>query len=109
VPGERFDALVKAEDVWGNPCERFQGTAALETVGASLDGLPPPLAFRNGGVAVARLTGLRLRAPATETRIAALHDGHRAESNLVRALASGEAKTFWGDQRLIPMAVAISV
>jgi len=28
LPGERFDALVKAEDVWGNPCERFAGEVA---------------------------------------------------------------------------------
>jgi hypothetical protein len=95
--GEPFDALVKAEDVWGNPCERFEGTVALQTLGASLDGLPAAVAFRGGEVAVARLSGLRLHAPATETRIAALHGGHRAESNVVRALAPGEARTFWGD------------
>ena len=39
-PGEAFDALVKAEDVWGNPCERFEGTLALEATGAAVDGLP---------------------------------------------------------------------
>src|SRR5688572_5936807 len=28
-PGEPFDALVKAEDLWGNPCERFRGVVTL--------------------------------------------------------------------------------
>ena len=37
-PGEPFDALVKAEDLWGNPCERFTGTVALR--GDGIDGLP---------------------------------------------------------------------
>ena len=55
------------------------------------------VAFRSGEVAVARLPGLRLRAAAMETRIAASHGDHRAESNLVRALVPGDPKTFWGD------------
>ena len=96
-PGEPFDALVKAEDVWGNPCERFAGTVALEALGAPLEGLPPTAEFRSGQVAVARLSGLRLPTPAAETRIAARHEGDRAESNLIRALAPAEPKTFWGD------------
>src|SRR5262245_18960604 len=96
-PGEPFEALVKAEDVWGNPCERFAGTVALSAVGGSLDGLPPSVAFAHGEVAVARLSGLRLRPAGAETRIAAVHGAQRAESNVVRALGAGEPKTFWGD------------
>jgi hypothetical protein len=42
-PGERFDALVKAEDVWGNPCERFEGEIAVMAAGAPIDGLPRTL------------------------------------------------------------------
>ena len=94
-PREPFDALVKAEDVWGNPCERFEGTIALEATGAPLESLPAAITFRNGEVAVARLPGLRLRGG--ETRVAAVHGGHRAESNLIHALGAGEPKTFWGD------------
>lgn len=94
-PGEPFDALVKAEDVWGNPCERFAGTIALEAAGSPLEGLPAAIAFRSGEVAVARLPGLRLRGG--ETRVAAVHGGYRAESNLIHALGAGEPKTFWGD------------
>jgi hypothetical protein len=96
-PGDSFDALVKAEDVWGNPCERFEGTIALVAVGTPVEGLPPSVAFASGEVAVARLGNLRLRAAGEETRIAAAHGTHRVESNLIRALGAGEPKTFWGD------------
>ena len=34
-PGEPFDALVKAEDVWGNPCERFDGEVGARRPRAS--------------------------------------------------------------------------
>jgi hypothetical protein len=96
-PGEPFDALVKAEDVWGNPCERFEGHVALTAVGAELDALPSAVKFLGGDVAVARLPGLRLPEAGAEARIAAVHGEHRTESNLIRALGRGEARTFWGD------------
>src|SRR6266850_330939 len=38
--GEPFDALVKAEDVWGNPCERFEGNVRLGANGAHLTACP---------------------------------------------------------------------
>jgi hypothetical protein len=95
--GEPFTALVKAEDVWGNPCERFDGEVRLASGGASLAGLPAVVAFHRGEVAVARLDGLALHADGAESRISATHDGHRAESNLIRALTPGETRTFWGD------------
>ena len=95
--GEPFDALVKAEDVWGNPCERFEGQVTLAPVGVALGGLPPAVKFLGGEVAVARLSGLRLGEAGAETRIAAAYDRHRAESNLTRALGPGEPKSFWGD------------
>jgi hypothetical protein len=95
--GETFDALVKAEDVWGNPCERFEGQVTLAATGGALHGLPPAVKFLGGEVAVARLAGLRLGEAGVETRIAATHGHAHAESNLIRALASGEPKTFWGD------------
>jgi len=90
-PGERFDALVKAEDVWGNPCERFDGEVALSGV----EGLPASVPWKSGEVAVARLSGLQLTSG--ETRIVAAHGEHRVESNVVRALGAGESKTWWGD------------
>src|SRR5712671_4379961 len=34
---------------------------------------------------------------AAESRITAAHGWYRAESNLIRALSPGEAKTWWGD------------
>jgi hypothetical protein len=92
--GEPFDALVKAEDVWGNPCERFEGEVALC---GGVEGLPSGVRWRSGAVAVTRLSGLRLRAVGEETRIEARYASHHAHSNLIRALATGEAKTFWGD------------
>jgi hypothetical protein len=94
-PDEPFDALVKAEDLWGNPCERFTGELQLDTVGAPLAGLPATVRCKSGEVAVARLSGLRLGSG--ETRIRARGAGLGAESNLVHALAAGEPRTFWGD------------
>ena len=96
-PGEPFDALVKAEDVWGNLCERFDGEVALATEGGAVQGLPPAVRFTSGAVAVSRLGGLRVAASGGERRIVAAHEPHRATSNLIRALAPGEARTFWGD------------
>ena len=32
-PDEPFEALVKAEDAWGNPCERFEGAVNLGAQG----------------------------------------------------------------------------
>ena len=95
LPGEPFDALVKAEDVWGNPCERFADEVALDAPG--LEGLPERVHWRSGELAVARLGGLRLREAGEETRIAAGFGAERAESNLIRAIGPGEARTFWGD------------
>jgi len=92
-PGEAFDALVKAEDVWGNPCERFTGAVSLASQG--IGGLPGEVRFSSGDVAVARLTGLTLRGG--ETRIVARTGTLEAQSNLIHALDGAEAKTFWGD------------
>src|SRR5262249_37669440 len=35
-PGEAFDAIVKAEDTWGNPCERFAGAVTIAADGVPL-------------------------------------------------------------------------
>jgi hypothetical protein len=94
-PGEPFDALVKAEDLWGNPCERFEGEVTLQAMGAPIEGLPPGVRWKTGEVAVARLGGLRLAAGQTRLRVSGA--GLAAESNLVVALAPGAPKTFWGD------------
>jgi hypothetical protein len=94
-PGVPFDVLVKAEDLWGNPCERFEGEVTLEAIGAAVEGLPHSVRWHNREVAVARLTGLRLTAG--EARIRASGHGAAIESNLIRALGAGEARTFWGD------------
>jgi hypothetical protein len=96
-PGEPFEALVKAEDVWGNPCERFEGAVGLTVTGAPLEGLPSAVTFRRGELAAARLPGLRIAGAAAETRIAATHGSCRAESNVIHTLSSGESKTWWGD------------
>src|SRR5499426_2196308 len=96
-PGEPFDALVKAEDVWGNPCEHFTGAVNLDAKGAPLEGLPGALTFRRGELAVARLSGLYSATAGAETRITAGSGSYRAESNVIRALGAGESKTWWGD------------
>jgi hypothetical protein len=96
-PGEPFDALVKAEDLWGNPCERFTGTVVLS--GTGIDGLPPAVRFTSGEVAVARLSGLRRTAPGTDARIVARYgDGdHEVASNVIHTLGAAEPKSYWGD------------
>ena len=96
-PGEPFDALVKAEDVWGNPCERFAGDVTVGVRGCDIAGLPRRITFRRGELAVASMSALRVADAGRETRIVATHGEHRAESNLVRALRPSEPKTWWGD------------
>ncbi|PYM75990.1 MAG: DUF3604 domain-containing protein, partial [Candidatus Rokuibacteriota bacterium] len=96
-PGEPFDALVKAEDVWGNPCERFTGDVAVGVHGCDIAGLPRRITFRRGELAVASMSALRVADAGRETRIVATHGEHHAESNLVRALRPSEPKTWWGD------------
>jgi hypothetical protein len=96
-PGEPFDALVKAEDVWGNPSERFAGEVKLAVKNTPVEGLPSEVVFRHGELSVATLSGLRLASAAAETRITAAYGWYRAESNVIRALAPGESKTWWGD------------
>jgi hypothetical protein len=93
-PGVAFDALVKAEDVWGNPCERFDGEVVLS---GAFEGLPRSVRWKSGEVAVARLAGLRLASAGSEGRIGAAHGSHAVESNIVRALEADEPKTWWGD------------
>jgi hypothetical protein len=93
-PGETFEALVKAEDLWGNPCERFDGELIVEAAGAPIEGLPSRVRWRSGEVAVARLSGLRLTG---HSRIRASGHGRSVESNLIRELAPGADRTFWGD------------
>jgi hypothetical protein len=94
-PGEPFDALVKAEDLWGNPCERFEGELRLAAAGAPIEGLPPAIGWRRCEVAVTRLIGLRLAGG--ETRVRASGHGQAVESNLIRALAPGAPRAYWGD------------
>ena len=96
-PGEPFEALVKAEDVWGNPCERFDGEVKLGVRGVPIEGLPGGFTFRRGEFAIALMSALHVTAPSTETRITAAYGWHRAESNLIRALGPSESKTWWGD------------
>jgi hypothetical protein len=96
-PGEPFDALVKAEDVWGNPCERLDGEVTLGVRGVPIAGLPRAVAFRPGEPAIAPMRALRVADPTTETRIVAAIGAHRAGSNVIRALGPGEPKTWWGD------------
>jgi hypothetical protein len=69
----------------------------LAVKGAPLEGLPSETTFRRGECAVATLSGLRIASAAAESRITAAHGWYRAESNVIRALSPGEAKTWWGD------------
>jgi hypothetical protein len=95
--GEPFDALVKVEDVWGNPAERFDGELRLGASGAAIAGLPATVTFRRGEPAVARLPSLHIDEAGGEGRIVASFGFHKAEGNLTRAIAAGEPKTWWAD------------
>ena len=95
--GVAFDALVRAEDAWGNPCERFAGELALRANGLPIAGLPPSVAFVEGKPAVRRLCGLDFAEPGGETSLVATHGAHRTESNVVRCLRDHESKTWWAD------------
>lgn len=95
--GEAFEALVKIEDVWGNPAERFDGELKIVATGAPIQGLPPTVRFKRGELAVARLSGLTLVEGGQESRIVASFGFHKEESNVIRALAGSESKTWWGD------------
>ena len=98
-PGEPFDALVKAEDVWGNPCERFDGEVrARRRRGGARRPARAASRWTSGELAVARLTGLRLaRRRRRDPHPAPAAAATRVESNLIRAVTPGEPKTFWGD------------
>lgn len=96
-PGEPFDALVRAEDAWGNPCEGFAGELALATDGAAIGGLPPSVSFETGAPAIRRVTGLTLDQPGAEARLVATHAGERAEGNAICCTVPGEPKTWWAD------------
>ncbi|MBI2202388.1 MAG: hypothetical protein HYU41_00805, partial [Candidatus Rokubacteria bacterium] len=78
--GEAFEALVKVEDVWGNPAERFDGELKIVATGAPIQGLPPTVRFKRGDLAVARLSGLTLVEGGQESRIVASFGFHKEES-----------------------------
>src|ERR1041384_6837289 len=48
-PGEPFDIVVRVEDAWGNPCERFDGEIKFGIHGSPIDGLPAAVPVRRGG------------------------------------------------------------
>ena len=95
--GQPFEAIVKVEDVWGNPAERFDGELKIVATGAPIANLPATIRFKRGELAIARLSGLTIAEGGQETRIGASFGFHKQESNLIRALAGDEAKTWWAD------------
>lgn len=92
---EPFDAVVKAEDIWGNPCEWFSGRIALAAEGDTLSGLLTSVDFESGKRAVARLTDLQLSSGSA--RILATFGNHSAKSNAIQVIGAGEMLEFWGD------------
>ena len=95
--GEPFTAIIKVEDVWGNPAERFDGDLKLVATGAPIANLPQTVRFKRGELAVARLTGLTLAEAGQESRIVASFGFHKEESNLIRAGVGDDLKTWWAD------------
>lgn len=94
-PGEPFWVTVKAEDRWGNLCDRYAGTAELQ----GMDGLPDRHTFVPGEGAVWRWEGAVLRAPGIH-RITATDREHSlsAASNPIQCRRQNDGfRLFWGD------------
>ncbi len=99
APGETSWALVKLEDVWGNPCRDVEAQVLLSAEGAACEGLPASVRFERGRPAMVRLEGLRWEAGGCgRIRGEANADLPPAYGNYTRATEKAHRwKPFWGD------------
>ncbi|MCI0834313.1 MAG: DUF3604 domain-containing protein [Chloroflexi bacterium] len=96
--GSSFALLLKAEDRWGNPAERYRGTVEVSAPGLILpDG--NSLAFDEDDAGVRRIDGaVFTEAGATRIDLEDAQNGLSASSNQVRITQELPAlKLFWGD------------
>ncbi len=94
-PGEAFWVVVKAEDRWGNLCDRYDGTAEL----SGAEGLPDRHRFIPGDGGILRWEEAVLRTPGTHRITATDRAGNLSgRSNPVQCRqTAGLHRLFWGD------------
>jgi hypothetical protein len=96
--GSSFALLLKAEDRWGNPAERYRGSVDISAPGLILpDG--DTLSFGDSDGGVRRIEGaVFTEAGATRISVEDVENGLSASSNQVRIAQELPAlKLFWGD------------
>ncbi len=95
-PGEEIEAIVKAEDHWGNPARRYEGTVLLESEG--FEGLPHDYSFTEADAGIHRF-------PCTvaaegEHRLTARDEALGAEATSNPLVAPEEmlvTRVYWAD------------
>lgn len=85
-----FDALIKLEDKWGNPCTTTVGKSSFKITGQK--GLDQTVRINNG---ISRLR-LKFKQPGI-SQIIAKFNNLEGESNPISAENSPELLQFWGD------------
>lgn len=97
VAGEPFRVLIKAEDAWGNPAERYRGRVRVEGAGVRFP--VQEVTFGDGDGGVASIDGWEV-SEAGVLRVVATDQAHglQASSNAVVAQETApERRLFWGD------------
>jgi len=97
IAGEPFRILIKAEDTWGNPAERYRGRVRVEGAGVRFPAREVVLEEGQGGVAA--LDGCEVTEPGILRIVVSDPErGLRASSNAIVAHESAPAlRLYWGD------------
>lgn len=96
--GDSVRVLIKAEDVWGNPSDRYRGSVEL-TAALPIEGLPRSVAFGDGDGGAVWIEGLTPSKPGIYVVEAIDRErGLRAQSNPFRCHERRPVfLPFWGD------------
>ena len=95
-PGEKFSLGIRAEDIWGNATDRFQGNLKLKAKGTDVAGLPDEIVF-SGNARGVEVPDLSI-AEETETRFELLDgDGNLLARSNPLIVRQGETSGYWGD------------
>lgn len=91
-------AMVKAEDMWGNPCDSYRGRVELDASSA-IEGLPNVVEFTDRHQGVLKIERIKVAKPAHYVVKAADRDrGLYAESNPLECHDTPPLyRPFWGD------------
>lgn len=96
--GDKLWALVKAEDMWGNPCDCYSGDVELEAC-PEIEGLPGTVRFTDRHRGVVRIENIKVAKPARYVvKVADRDRGLYAESNPLECNDTPPLyQPFWGD------------